>query len=163
MQISKNKVATIDYTLTSPDGQVLDTSKGGQPLTYLHGVGGIIPGLETALEGKAQGEQLTVTVPPEQAYGTRNEQLVQDVPRGMFQGVQEIKPGMQFKAQSNQGTQVVTVVGVNDETVKIDANHPLAGIPLKFDVSVVGVRDATAEELSHGHVHGPGGHEHHHH
>jgi FKBP-type peptidyl-prolyl cis-trans isomerase SlyD len=162
MQITKNKVATIDYTLTSPEGQVLDTSKGGQPLTYLHGVGGIIPGLENALEGKSQGEQLTVTVPPDQGYGNRNEQLVQEVPRRLFQGVQEIKPGMQFRAQSNQGMQVVTVVGVKDDMITIDANHPLAGVTLKFDVNVVDVRDATPDELSHGHVHGPGGHDHQH-
>ena len=161
MQISKNKVATIDYTLTNPDGQVLDTSKGAQPLTYLHGVGGIIPGLENALEGKAKGEQVVVTIPPEQAYGTRNDQLIQEVPRKAFQGVQNIQPGMQFRAQGPQGQmQVVTVVGVQDETVRVDANHPLAGVTLNFDVNVVDVRDATQDELAHGHVHGPGGHSH---
>lgn len=160
MQIGKNKVATIDYTLTNSAGQVLDTSKGGQPLTYLHGVGGIIPGLETALEGKSAGEQIVVTIPPEQAYGTRNEQLVQDVPRKMFQGVENIAAGMQFRAQGPQGSQIVTVVGVQDDNVKIDANHPLAGVTLNFDVNVVSVRDATQDELSHGHVHGAGGHQH---
>lgn len=161
MQIEKNKVATIDYTLTNPEGQVLDTSKGGQPLSYLHGVGGIIPGLETALEGKNKGDQLTVTIPPDKAYGNRNDQLVQDVPRKMFQGVSDIKTGMQFRAQGPQGQQqVVTVVDVQPETIKIDANHPLAGVTLNFDVNVVDVREATQEELSHGHVHGPGGHQH---
>jgi FKBP-type peptidyl-prolyl cis-trans isomerase SlyD len=160
MQIAKNTVATIDYTLTNTQGQVLDTSKGGQPLSYLHGVGGIIPGLENALEGKQTGDVLTVEIQPEQAYGQRNEQLVQEVPRKMFQGVDNIQPGMQFRAQGPQGQQVVTVVGVNGENVKIDANHPLAGVTLKFDVNVVGVREATQEELSHGHVHGPGGHQH---
>lgn len=161
MQIGKNKVVAIDYTLTNPEGQVLDTSKGAQPLTYLHGVGGIIPGLEAALDGKTKGEQLTVTIAPEQAYGTRNEQMVQEVPRKMFQGVAEIQPGMQFRAQGPQGQQqVVTVVGVSPETIKIDANHPLAGVTLKFDVSVMDVREATQEELAHGHVHGPGGHQH---
>ena len=98
MQISKNKVATIDYTLTNPEGQVLDSSKGAQPLSYLHGVGGIIPGLENALEGKSAGEQITVTIPPEQAYGVRNEQLVQSVPKKSFQGIATITPGMQFRA-----------------------------------------------------------------
>src|SRR5678816_2566758 len=146
MQISKNKVATIDYTLTNPDGQVLDTSKGAQPLTYLHGVGGIIPGLENALEGKSKGEQVVVAIPPEQAYGQRNDQLVQEVPRKAFQGVQNIQPGMQFRAQGPQGqTQVVTVVGVQDDTIRVDANHPLAGVTLNFDVNVVDVREATQD------------------
>jgi FKBP-type peptidyl-prolyl cis-trans isomerase SlyD len=160
MQISKNTVATIDYTLTNPQGQVLDTSKGGEPLSYLHGVGGIIPGLESALEGKQTGDNLSVTIEPDQAYGQRNEELVQEVPRRMFQGVENIQPGMQFRAQGPQGQQVVTVVGIAGDNVKIDANHPLAGVTLKFDVNVVGVRDATQEELSHGHVHGTGGHQH---
>jgi FKBP-type peptidyl-prolyl cis-trans isomerase SlyD len=161
MQIAKHKVATIDYTLTNPNGDVLDTSKGGQPLTYMHGVGGIIPGLESALEGKSKGEQISVTVAPDQAYGHRNDQLVQDVPRKMFQGVTDIREGMQFRAQGPQGQQqVVTVVGVQPDTIRIDANHPLAGVTLKFDVNVVDVRDATQDEIAHGHVHGPGGHAH---
>ena len=161
MQITKNTVATIDYTLTNSDGQVLDTSKGAQPLTYLHGVGGIIPGLENALEGKSKGEQVVVTIQPEQAYGQRNDQLIQEVPRKAFQGVQNIQPGMQFRAQGPQGQmQVVTVVGVQDDTVRVDANHPLAGVTLNFDVNVVDVREATQDELAHGHVHGPGGHSH---
>lgn len=161
MQITKHKVATIDYTLTNPSGQVLDTSKGAQPLSYLHGVGGIIPGLETALEGKSKGDQLNVTIPPDQAYGARNEQLVQDVPKKAFQGVQDVRPGMQFRAQGPQGqTQVVTVVSVADESVKVDANHPLAGVTLSFDVNIVDVREATQDEIAHGHVHGPGGHHH---
>jgi FKBP-type peptidyl-prolyl cis-trans isomerase SlyD len=160
MQISKNTVATIDYTLTNPQGQVLDTSKGAEPLSYLHGVGGIIPGLENALEGKQTGDNLSVTIEPDQAYGQRNEELVQEVPRRMFQGVDNIQPGMQFRAQGPQGQQVVTVVGVQGDNVRIDANHPLAGVTLKFDVNVVGVREATQEEVSHGHVHGAGGHQH---
>jgi FKBP-type peptidyl-prolyl cis-trans isomerase SlyD len=161
MQISKNKVATIDYTLTNPQGQVIDSSRGAQPLSYLHGVGGIIPGLEGALEGKTTGEKITVTIPPEQAYGLRNEQLVQTVPKKGFQGIQTITPGMQFRAQGPQGQmQIVTVVAVEGDNVKVDANHPLAGVTLKFDVDVVDVREATQEELSHGHVHGPGGHHH---
>lgn len=161
MQITKNKVATIDYTLTNPQGQVLDSSKGAQPLSYLHGVGGIIPGLESALEGKSAGEKISVTIPPEQAYGARSEQLVQSVPKKSFQGIQTITPGMQFRAQGPNGQmQIVTVVAVEGDNVKVDANHPLAGVTLKFDVDVVGVREATPEELSHGHVHGPGGHQH---
>ena len=160
MNVAKDKVVSIDYTLTGPNGEVLDSSRGREPLPYLHGAGNIIPGLESALEGKAAGDQLVVDVPAEQAYGARDEKLVQPVPRDRFQGVADIKPGMQFQAQTPQGPRVVTVVGVDDTNVHIDANHPLAGVPLKFDVKVVGVRDASAEELTHGHVHGPGGHHH---
>jgi FKBP-type peptidyl-prolyl cis-trans isomerase SlyD len=161
MQVGKNKVVSIDYTLTNNQGQVLDTSKGREPLIYLHGVGGLIPGLESALEGKAAGENLVVTILPEQAYGLRDEGLVQSVPRQMFRGVEDIQAGMQFRAQGEAGMRVVTVVGVEGDQVKVDANHPLAGETLNFDVTVVNVREAMAEELGHGHVHGPGRHHHH--
>jgi FKBP-type peptidyl-prolyl cis-trans isomerase SlyD len=160
MQIAKNTVATIDYTLTDPSGQVIDTSKGRQPLAYLHGASNIIPGLETALEGKGAGESLAVTVPPEQGYGARDPNLVQPVPRSNFQGISEIKPGMQFQAQTPDGARVVTVVNVDPQNVTVDANHPLAGMELQFDVKVVDVRPATTEEVAHGHVHGPNGHNH---
>jgi FKBP-type peptidyl-prolyl cis-trans isomerase SlyD len=160
MNISKDKVVSIDYTLTGTDGQVLDTSQGREPLNYLHGAGNIIPGLESALEGKNQGDQVNVSIPPDQAYGQRDEKMVQAVPRTSFQGVADIKPGMQFQANTNAGPRVITVVGVEGDNVTIDANHPLAGATLNFDVKIVGVRDASAEELSHGHVHGPGGHQH---
>jgi FKBP-type peptidyl-prolyl cis-trans isomerase SlyD len=161
MQIAKHSVVTIDYTLTSPDGQVLDSSNGKQPLTYLHGVGGIIPGLEAALEGKAAGDAVNAVIPPDQAYGNKDPQMVQAVPRTAFKGVDNIQPGMQFQAQSPQGPRVVTVVSTTDSEVTVDANHPLAGMQLTFDVTVKDVRAATAEEISHGHVHGPGGHHHH--
>ena len=160
MQIAKHSVVTIDYTLTAPDGQVIDTSRGKQPLTYLHGVGGIIPGLEAALNGKGAGEKINVTIPPDQGYGQKDPAMVQAVPREAFKGATDIQPGMQFQAQSPQGPRVVTVVAVNDKEVTVDANHPLAGMELKFDVDVKEVRAATAEEISHGHVHGPGGHHH---
>lgn len=160
MTISKDKVVTIDYHLTGPDGQTLDSSRGRAPLNYLHGAGNIIPGLEQALEGKQAGDALTVDVPPEQAYGQKNPQAIAKVPRDAFKGVDKIEPGMQFHANGPQGQAIVTVVEVSPTEITIDANHPLAGVPLKFEVNVVGVRDATAEELSHGHVHGPGGHEH---
>ncbi|MDB5322660.1 MAG: peptidylprolyl isomerase [Phycisphaerales bacterium] len=159
MQIEKNTVATIDYTLTDPNGQVIDTSKGRKPLAYLHGASNIIPGLESALEGKGAGESLAVTVPAEQGYGARDPNLVQPVPRSNFQGVPEIKPGMQFQAQTPDGARVVTVVNVDDQNVTVDANHPLAGMDLKFDVNVVDVRPATPEEVTHGHAHGPDGHD----
>jgi FKBP-type peptidyl-prolyl cis-trans isomerase SlyD len=160
MQAGKDKVVSFDYTLTGPEGQEIDSSKGRHPLTYLHGANNIIPGLEAALEGKSAGDELSVTVPPEQAYGHRNEQMIQSVPRDRFQGVADIKPGMQFQANTPQGPRIVTIVAADAQNVTVDANHPLAGVPLKFDVKVTDVRDASAEELQHGHVHGPGAHQH---
>jgi len=160
MAIQKDKVVSIDYTLTGDNGQVLDSSNGREPLAYLHGAGNIIPGLESALEGKDEGDELNVQIPPDQAYGQRDERMVQPVPRTAFQGVADIQPGMQFQAQTNAGPRLITVVGVEGDQVTIDANHPLAGATLKFDVKVVNVRDATSEEMSHGHVHGAGGHQH---
>jgi len=161
MKIAHEKVVSIHYTLTNGEGTVLDSSSGGQPLAYLHGFGNIIPGLENALEGKAAGDKLQVTVDPEQGYGARDERLVQAVPRSAFKGVDELAPGMQFQAQGPQGTRLVVVTQVADDVVTVDANHPLAGQTLHFDVEVSEVRDATSEELEHGHVHGPGGHHHH--
>lgn len=155
MQIAENKVAFIHYTLTDNDGQTLDSSEGGDPLGYLHGAGNIIPGLEKALEGKETGEKVNVKVEPAEGYGERNEDLVQEVPRAAFEGVDHVEPGMQFEAQSPDGNVVrVTVTEVGDDQVTVDANHPLAGQTLNFDVEVAEVRDATEEEQSHGHVHG---------
>ncbi|KPJ81376.1 MAG: peptidylprolyl isomerase [Gammaproteobacteria bacterium SG8_30] len=161
MKIAQEKVVSIHYTLKNAEGSVLDSSSGSDPLAYLHGAGNIIPGLESALEGKEAGEKLAVTVEPGQGYGDRDERLVQDVPRAAFKDVQELAPGMQFQAQGPQGTRLVVVTQVAEETVTVDANHPLAGQTLHFEVEVAEVRDATAEELEHGHVHGPGGHHHH--
>ena len=160
MAIEKDKVVSIDYTLTGENGQVLDSSQGREPLAYLHGAGNIIPGLEQALEGKGEGDELNVSVPPDQAYGQRDERMVQPVPRTAFQGVADIQPGMQFQASTNAGPRLITVVDVAGDQVTIDANHPLAGATLNFDVKIVNVRDATNEEKSHGHVHGAGGHQH---
>jgi len=161
MQIGKDKVVEIDYTLTDPSGNVLDTSRERGPLAYLHGTGNIIPGLEQALEGKGTGDALQVRIPPDKAYGEKDPKMVQAVPRAAFRGISDIKPGMQFQAESGGGQkQLVTVVGVTDDQVTVDANHPLAGVTLNFDVNVRNVRDATSEELQHGHVHGPGGHQH---
>ncbi len=159
MQIAKDKVVSIDYTLTGDQGQVLDSSQGREPMAYLHGNQNIIPGLESALDGKSQGDALKVTIAPEQAYGQHDPKMVQVVPR-RIPGPPTITPGMQFQGNSNQGPRVITVTKVEGDNVTIDANHPLAGQTLNFDVKVVGVRDATAEELSHGHVHGAGGHQH---
>ena len=160
MNITNEKVVSIDYTLTGPDGQVLDTSQDRGPLTYLQGVGNIIPGLERQLEGKFKGDEVKITVPAAEAYGERDERLVQPVPRGAFKDIEKIEPGMQFQASGPGGAQgIVTVVNVEDSQVTIDANHPLAGVPLTFDVKVVDVRDPTPEEKAHGHAHGPDGHQ----
>ncbi len=154
MQIEQNTVAAIDYTLTDENGEVLDSSEGREPLNYLHGAGNLIPGLEQALEGSTEGDSLQVTVQPENAYGERSEDLVQAVPMEAFAGVDQVEPGMRFQATDDQGNvRVVTVTAVEGEEVTVDANHPLAGQPLHFDVSVVGVREASSEEIEHGHVH----------
>jgi len=160
MQIAANTVVTINYTLTDDQGQVIDTSEGRDPLAYLQGASNIIPGLENALEGKSTGDNIKVSISPEEGYGERDDQLVQEVPRNLFENADKVEKGMQFQAQSEAGPQLVTVMEVGDETVTIDANHPLAGATLNFDVEVVDVREATAEETEHGHVHEPGGHEH---
>lgn len=161
MQISANKVVSIDYTLTNSEGAVIDSSEGRGPLAYLQGHSNIIPGLETALEGKNIGDALQVTVAPADGYGERDDSLTQAVPRNMFENADEIQVGMQFQTQTEQGPHIVTVISTDDENVTVDANHPLAGQTLNFDVKVVEVRDASPEELEHGHVHGPEGHEEH--
>ena len=160
MQIAENAVALFHYTLTNDAGEVLDSSRGREPLAYLHGAGNIVPGLEEAMEGKKVGDAFKVDVAPEDGYGLHHEGLVQDVPRAAFQGVDEIEPGMSFQAQTPQGVHSVTVTKVTPETVTVDGNHPLAGQTLHFDVEVTEVRAATEEELQHGHVHGAGGHHH---
>ena len=160
MQISQHTVASIDYKLTDGDGQVLDSSEGREPLTYLHGAGNLIPGLESALEGSAPGEEVAVTVDPSEGYGERDENLIQQVPKSAFEGVEQIEPGMRFQATDESGNgRVVTVTGVQEEEVTVDANHPLAGVPLNFAVNVVEVREASQDEVEHGHVHtGEGDH-----
>ena len=158
MTIEKNKVVTIEYTLTDEAGELIESSEGQEPLTYVHGVGNIIPGLESSLEGKSPGESVKVSVPPEEAYGQWDEEKVLDVPKEQFSGIDNVKAGMQFSVHSSVGEQIVTVTKVEGDTVTVDANHPLAGKTLTFDVKVVGIREATPEELDHGHVHGPGDH-----
>ena len=160
MLIEDSKVVHIHYTLTNDAGEILDSSSGDEPLAYLHGSGNIIPGLENALAGKTAGDKFKVSVAPAEGYGEHQENLCQEVPRSAFQGVDEIEPGMRFQAQSSEGAHPVTVTAVGDDTVTIDGNHPLAGQTLNFEVEVAEVRDASAEELEHGHVHGPGGHHH---
>lgn len=152
--IEKDHVVSIHYTLKDDDGVVIDSSEGQEPLVYLHGAGNIIPGLEAALTGKVLGDALNVSIAPADAYGEKEDELIQVVPRHLFQGADELEAGMQFQAQApNGGVQVIQVLDVQDEDVTIDANHPLAGKTLHFSVAVEAVRDATAEELEHGHVH----------
>jgi len=160
MQIAQNSVVAFHYTLTNDAGEVLDSSEGREPLTYLHGAGNIIPGLEKELEGKAAGDKVEAKVAPAEGYGELQEQLVQEVPRDAFQGVEGIEPGMQFQAQTEGGPLMVTVTKVEGDTVTVDGNHPLAGQHLNFDVEIAEVREASQEEVEHGHVHGEGGQEH---
>ncbi len=160
MQIAKDKVVTIDYTLTDGQGTLLDSSQDGEPLSYIQGAGSIIPGLEAALEGKSTSEALQVTIAPDQAYGERDESLMQAVSRDLFEGAEQLEAGIRFRVQSDFGMQIITVVEVEGDTITIDGNHPLAGVTLNFDVTIRDVRDATSEELSHGHVHGPEAHGH---
>jgi|TARA_B110000046_G_scaffold178639_1_gene206731 FKBP-type peptidyl-prolyl cis-trans isomerase SlyD len=161
MTIKENSAVSFHYTLTDDDGQTLDSSAGKDPLAYLHGAGNIIPGLESALAGKKIGDAMVVAVTAAEGYGEIQQELIQEVPRDAFQGVDSIEVGMQFEAQTGQGGSVpVTVTAVTDDAVTVDGNHPLAGKNLNFDVAIEDVRDATEEELEHGHVHGSGGHEH---
>jgi len=156
MVVNQNKVVTIDYTLKDNDGQILDQSQNGE-FAYLHGASNIIPGLENALLDKKAGDSLSVTVPPEMGYGERNDTLSQVVPMDMFDSPDMVAVGQQFHAQGEDGHDImITIVEVNGNDVTIDGNHPLAGIELNFDVTVIEVRDATEEETSHGHVHQPG-------
>jgi FKBP-type peptidyl-prolyl cis-trans isomerase SlyD len=154
MKIETNKVVSIHYELTNEAGETLDSSSGKDPLTYLHGTGALIPGLEKELEGKNQGDELTAVIPPEQAYGELDQNLIRDVDRAAFGDVEKLEPGMQFQASgNNDSVQVISVVEVKEDVVAVDANHPLAGMTLTFDVKVDDVREATEEELAHGHAH----------
>ncbi|MEA3404748.1 MAG: peptidylprolyl isomerase [Pseudomonadota bacterium] len=159
MTLEDNKVGLIEYTLTDESGETLDASNGN-PLAYLHGHGNLIPGLEKELLGKTVGDKFTATIAAAEAYGERVDQLVQIVPAEMFQGVESIEVGMRFEAQSEQGMHSVEVTAVEDGKVTVDGNHPLAGLPLTFDIEIIGVRSATGEEIEHGHAHGEGGHQH---
>ncbi len=160
MQIKSGSVVSIDYTLTDANKQVLDSSEGGQPLVYLHGVGQLIRGLEATLEGKEKGAKLNVTIPAADAYGEHDDQKIQTVSRAQLKSIHDLEEGMQLQASGPQGNMIVTVAKIEGDKVTLDGNHPLAGKDLTFDVTVQDVRDATAEEKSHGHVHGPGGHHH---
>lgn len=160
MQVAERAVVSIHYKLTNDAGEVLDSSEGGDALVYLHGCGNLIPGLEKALLGKQAGDKLDVRVEAAEAYGERDERLVQQVPRRAFQGVKDIQVGMRFQAQGPNGPSSVVITRVAGDMVTVDGNHPLAGQPLNFAVEIAEVREASEEEIAHGHVHGPGGHHH---
>jgi FKBP-type peptidyl-prolyl cis-trans isomerase SlyD len=157
MQISEGTVVSMDYALRDDEGSLLDQSQPDQPLAYLHGHKNIIPGLEAALEGKAVGDTVEVRVEPKEAYGEVNPALEQVVPKDRFQGIEDIQVGMQFQANTEQGPISVRVVNVEDESVTVDGNHPLAGKHLNFNVTVKEVRAGTEEEIAHGHIHQGGG------
>lgn len=158
--IGANSVVSFHYTLKNDAGDVLDSSAGGAPLTYLHGAQNIIPGLESELQGKSTGAKFEATIAPDQAYGESRAELVQKINKEMFQGVDKIEPGMTFVAQGDGGRQQqVRVTEVSDNEVTVDANHPMAGMTLHFSVEVVEVREGTEQEIAHGHVH-QGGHDH---
>lgn len=153
--VEDNKVVLIHYTLKNEEGEIIDTSEGQEPLPYIHGLGTIVEGLENALAGQPVGTKLSVNVEAAEGYGEFDESLVQPVPRDQF-GDHEITIGQQFHADTAIGPRVVTVTAIEGDDVIIDANHELAGMDLHFDVEVVDIRDATQEELEHGHVHGEG-------
>ncbi|MCD4678831.1 MAG: peptidylprolyl isomerase [Bacteroidales bacterium] len=147
-------VVSMHYKLTDNDGNILDNSEGSEPLTYLHGVGNIIPGLENALTGKVEGDKLQVKVEPADGYGEIMPELIQIIDKATFQGVDSVEVGMAFEAQAPDGSkQRIVVKEVKGDDVTINANHPLAGMALNFDVEIVGVREATEEEVAHSHVH----------
>ena len=152
MIIKNEMVASIEYTLTNNDGEILDSSQGKGPLVYIQGKQNLIPGLEKELEGKKIGDKFVANIAPEDAYGIHREEMIQSVPKENFAGVADIQIGMEFQAQGPSGVQIIKVVAVDGDEIKIDANHPLAGVPLNFDVEVIEVREATDEEKTAGHI-----------
>jgi FKBP-type peptidyl-prolyl cis-trans isomerase SlyD len=159
MNIQQDSVVSIRYTLKDDAGVVLDSS-GDDALSYLHGHGNLIPGLERELTGKGVGDKLNVAIAPRDGYGARDSSLVQQVPRSALSGVPDLQPGLRLRAESSSGVHAVTVTNVADDFVTLDGNHPLAGMTLHFAVEITAVREASPEELTHGHVHGPEGHHH---
>ena len=159
--VCDNLLVIMHYKLTDNEGNVLDDSTGNEPLAYLHGSKNIISGLESALAGKVEGDELQVKVAPKDGYGDVNPELIQTVPMEAFQGVEKVEEGMGFESQTPEGQiQRIVVKKVEGDEITIDGNHPLAGMELNFDVKIVEVREASDEEKEHGHVHGPGGHDH---
>jgi FKBP-type peptidyl-prolyl cis-trans isomerase SlyD len=147
MKISNHSAVTVQYTLKDDTGTIVDTSKGREPLSYIHGTGGLLPGFEAALDGKAQGDVVSFTLAPKDGYGERNESLIFSLPRERFEGIEDLKEGLQFAVNGPQGAMVMTVTNVGDTDVTLDGNHPLADNTLHFEVEVLEVRDATDEEI----------------
>jgi len=160
MKVAKDTVVSIAYTLKDADGNVLDTAEKGSPLPYLHGHGNLIGGMENALDGRDLGEQFEVVIPPEEGYGEFDDDLVWELAKEQFDEVEEFDVGSQFVMEVDERQIVVEVVEIRDEIVIVDGNHQLADETLHFDVTIVDVRNATTEEIEHGHVHGPEGHDH---
>lgn len=159
--IKKNSVVSLSYNLKNGNGDELDTASAEKPFLYLHGFGQVVPGLESALEGLKIGDKKDVTIAPDQGYGEMDAGLRMKVKRSNFPEDADIKPGMQFMGEAGEGKKVVfTVHEIEGDEVKVDGNHPLAGQTLNFSVEVLAIREATEEELTHGHVHGEGGHHH---
>jgi FKBP-type peptidyl-prolyl cis-trans isomerase SlyD len=160
MPIRAQQVVSIEYTLTDDEGKTLDSSVGRAPLAYLHGAGNIVPGLEKALDGQDIGASFDVSVTAEEGYGNYEAGLVRNVPvRKLPNGRAQVGQRLQLRSPSG-GARVFTVKAVRGDYAQVDGNHPLAGKTLHFKIKVIDVRDPTAEELAHGHVHGAGGHEH---
>jgi FKBP-type peptidyl-prolyl cis-trans isomerase SlyD len=160
MSITKGKVVTMHYTLKDESGAVIDSSVGHEPLAYLHGANNIVVGLEQALEGQVVGAKVAAIVAPVDGYGEKREDLQEQVPLTEFDDLKNVIVGAQFHMESPQGVTTATVTAVSDTTATLDLNHPLAGQTLYFDVEITDLRDATADEVTHGHAHGEGGHHH---
>jgi len=156
MKIASNTVVTIHYTLKDDKGELIESSIGGDPMEYIHGVGNLIPGLESKLEGKEKGAKLSVVVPPEDGYGENDPELIETVEKAEFESMEDLSVGKEFQYDDEDGNVFhVRVTGVDGDKVTVDGNHPLAGQTLAFEVEVLGVREASKEEVEHGHVHGP--------
>jgi FKBP-type peptidyl-prolyl cis-trans isomerase SlyD len=162
MKIADKKAVSIEFTLKDEKGEVIETNAGKEPLWYLHGIGNLVAGLEKAVAGKGKDETVDVTLKPEDAYGQRDEKEIRNIPLRRFKAP-KIQVGGRYQVQVPDGVRIVEVLAVNGDYAKVDGNHPLAGKVLNFIVKVIEVRDATKEELEHGHVHQGGGHGHHHH
>ena len=161
LTIQKNNVVSIDYTLKNDEGTLIDTSTGKSPLVYLHGIGTLIPGMENALEGKAEGDEFKIVISPDDAYGNHNKNLLHKVNRADLAHLPNLAVGMELEVKTEEGQPIImTIVELSDDFAVLDGNHPLAGQTLHFEIQVRNIREASAEEISHGHVHGPGGHHH---
>lgn len=160
MQITKDTVVQFHYRLTNEKGDLIESSEGNAPTAYLHGHRNVITGIEAAMEGKQAGETFSTTITPENAYGPHNPNAVHRVPVKHLSGAKRWRPGMIATVHTEQGQRKVRVVKVGKFMADVDTNHPLAGQTLTFDIEVVDVREATPEEVTHGHAHGVGGHHH---